>query len=62
MLSKEQKIEKLKKIVNTTDKINSLGSAFIAKKIDDIEEQISLQDKRITEIEKMFSKMESINE
>ena len=36
MLSKEQKIEKLKKIVETNDKINSLGSIFVAKKLDEI--------------------------
>jgi hypothetical protein len=49
MLSKEQKIEKLKKIVNTTDKINSLGSIFVAKKLDEIDEQISLLDNTIAD-------------
>ena len=49
MLSKEQKIKKLKKIVNTTDKINSLGSIFVAKKLDEIDEQISLLDNTIAD-------------
>ena len=44
MLSKEQKIEKLKKIAQMADKINSVGNVFIAKKFDDIEENISSLD------------------
>jgi len=49
MLSKEQKIEKLKKIAQMADKINSVGNVFIAKKFDDIEENISSLDSTLAD-------------
>lgn len=49
MLSKEQKIEKLKKIAQMADKINSVGNVFIAKKFDDIEENISSLDNTLAD-------------
>ena len=49
MLSKEQKIKKAKKIVNINDEIKSLGTLFIAKKLDDIDEQIVSLDNTLTD-------------
>ena len=49
MLSKEQKIEKLKKIAQMADKINSVGNVFIAKKFDDVEEEIGSLTKIVTD-------------